>query len=235
MQAASRVNELLSRRPEHISDQDLSFLEHVLEHYPYFQAARFKYAECLFYNDNLSFNKELPLLAVQTFNRKVLFDSFYEKETTTTQHQIPGLQVELSNFSIEGTIESSASESILVDPPALDFVEQQPSFDLEREYPTKPAQSIKSNRSLELIDSFLKNQKDTVSKIRKAENAPAPVNQDKSTQVPEDLVSETLAKIYIKQNKIEEAIRIYERLSLLEPEKKQKFARLIEEQKKKLE
>ena len=50
----------------------------------------------------------------------------------------------------------------------------------------------------------------------------------KSAQDHEDLISETLARIYAQQGNIAKAITTYERLALKLPQKKAYFASLIE-------
>lgn len=62
----------------------------------------------------------------------------------------------------------------------------------------------------------------------------SPVNMaKKSVQEPEDLVTETLAKVYAGQGNYAKAIQVYEKLRLKFPEKKLYFASLIQELKDK--
>lgn len=235
MQAAARLHSLLDKRALDVSEADLAFLKEVVHHYPFFQAARFKYVEVLHSKQSLGFDKELAILAIHTVNRKVLFDIYYGREYEEETDQARKLrEAQMSNYQLSGIIESSDSDDPLVEPSGINYQISTPEFDLASEYEAPAPEKIKNKRSLELIDSFLGN----AGKVKKPETTsekPAKEEPNEHNFIPEDLVSETLAKIYIKQNKIEEAIRIYEQLSLLEPEKKPKFAGLIEELKKKLD
>ncbi len=55
-----------------------------------------------------------------------------------------------------------------------------------------------------------------------------------STMMPVNSITETFAKVFVKQGQFEKAIQVYEELSLKKPEKKTYFAEKIEEIKRKL-
>lgn len=237
MQAAARLHSLLGKRATDVSEEDLSFLQEVVKHYPFFQAARFKYVEVLHAKESLGFEDELAVLAMHTTNRKVLFDIYYGAEPEDELANARKLRdAQMGNYQLSGMIESSDADAPLVEPSGIVYDVAPSVFDLQAEREPRPVASdaVKNKRSLELIDSFLGKSGKT-KKPKTPSESPKPIENTEHNFIPDDLVSETLAKIYIKQNKIEEAIRIYEQLSLLEPEKKLKFAGLIEEQKKKLE
>jgi hypothetical protein len=87
-------------------------------------------------------------------------------------------------------------------------------------------------KDLEIIDQFIKNAPQI--------GAPRPEQIDnenkakKSAEDHNDLVSETLAKIYIEQMLYHKAIETYEKLSLKFPEKSRYFADLIQSIEKKI-
>jgi hypothetical protein len=87
-------------------------------------------------------------------------------------------------------------------------------------------------KDLEIIDQFIKNAPQIT--------APRPEQIDnenkakKSAEDHNDLVSETLAKIYIEQMLYHKAIETYEKLSLKFPEKSRYFADLIQSIEKKI-
>ncbi len=81
----------------------------------------------------------------------------------------------------------------------------------------------------ELLDEFIKNQP---SISRGKETFFSAIEASRNSIVDEEnIVSETLAKIYLDQHYFEKAIKIYEKLSLKYPEKSIYFAALIEKAK----
>ncbi len=84
---------------------------------------------------------------------------------------------------------------------------------------------VKSKVSEEIIDNFILN---TPSIRKPKENAPNIDIAEHSVREHEDLVSETLANIYLKQGNFQKAIQIFEKLSLIIPEKSSYFAAQID-------
>ncbi|MBB2151070.1 hypothetical protein [Pedobacter gandavensis] len=88
------------------------------------------------------------------------------------------------------------------------------------------------HKGTDIIDSFLKN--DPQISPPKAEHLNTENKAKKSAEDHNDLVSETLAKIYIEQMLYDKAIETYEKLSLKFPEKSRYFADLIQSIEKKI-
>jgi len=98
---------------------------------------------------------------------------------------------------------------------------------LESEEPAKPM-----SRDFEIIDSFIRNDPQILPP--NAEQIDNENKAKKSAEDQNDLVSETLAGIYIEQMLYDKAIDTYEKLSLKFPEKSRYFADLIQSIEKKI-
>ncbi|MFD2582579.1 hypothetical protein ACFSR6_08775 [Pedobacter vanadiisoli] len=94
-----------------------------------------------------------------------------------------------------------------------------------------PAAEIKDTKGAEIIERFLK--EDPTIKPPKPEQIDNENKAKKSAEDNYDLVSETLAKIYIEQMLYHKAIDTYKKLSLKYPEKSRYFADLIQSIEKK--
>ena len=85
------------------------------------------------------------------------------------------------------------------------------------------------NNEGQILDLFLKTKK----RIKKSKKL---VNNTKDLSKPslkkDHFISENLANIYIKQDKTDDAIKIYKKLSLINSKKKSYFAKKIKELKK---
>ena len=87
------------------------------------------------------------------------------------------------------------------------------------------------NKENQILDLFLK-----AKKTLKSRNKHLLVNNTKDLSKPllkkDDFISENLAKIFTQQDKIDDAIKIYEKLILLNSKKKSYFAKKIKDLKK---
>lgn len=95
-----------------------------------------------------------------------------------------------------------------------------------------PTQFKRNSKGDEIIESFIKNEPQI------SPPNPEQINNEnkakKSAEDHNDLVSETLAKIYIEQMLYDKAIETYEKLSLKFPEKSRYFADLVQSIEKKI-
>lgn len=125
----------------------------------------------------------------------------------------------------------------------LDYIEKQPTVQTEvkTKIGSEKSDRRKKNRSrsLNLIETFLNNDNAETIQIRKqeepvvpkvVESTPAEGQADAMANADnDDILSETLAKIYIKQGQFEKAINIFRKLGLKYPEKSSYFASRINE------
>ncbi|RZK43756.1 MAG: hypothetical protein EOO90_02380 [Pedobacter sp.] len=108
----------------------------------------------------------------------------------------------------------------------------QTPFSVAEEASKGPLNLQNKSRGGDIIDSFIKN--DPQIKAPKADQINTENKAKKSAEDNYDLVSETLATIYIEQMLYHKAIDTYEKLSLKFPEKSRYFADLIQSLEKKI-
>ena len=90
----------------------------------------------------------------------------------------------------------------------------------------------KRSKTLDVIDKFLSSQDKTIKPKTTEKNEPETKVEESVTLEGDELMTETLAKIYMKQGHYSKALNIFDKLSLKYPEKSVYFAQQIEKVKK---
>ena len=161
-------------------------------------------------------SQEISTAQIKALLEKQLHDIGINANITFTNGSA---NIQFENFDVNAEKESSSKEENIVEP----IVET--SKTAEKVPEEKPATSSNKRKKMELIDQFL---------VSEAKIVPIKNYHSDSTLSTESLIedeelfSEKLAKIYIKQGHLEKALTTYEKLYLKYPEKSIYFATQIE-------
>lgn len=240
----------------------LSELEEALSKFPYFKPLQWLHLSALNQSESVYYKNELKKVAIFSGDRELLHEfltkapevkpvDFEEEEKSSLPKEeivqqidddekpesveqtekIPELDQLIVSHAIHASLEKEASEEIDEEEVFQEEAspKQKTSF-LDWYESTKEKQAPKKKEN-KVVDQFLKEQPQI--KIKK--EFFSPVNMARQSLVEsDDLVSETLAKIYHDQGNYEKAIEAYEKLSLKFPEKSSYFAGQIKKIKEKL-
>jgi len=229
--------------PSSISKGQTKGLDQILEDYPFFQAAHFLRLYALKKQRSFRYNDALKKTAAYTTDRELLFNYItnFDFEIAT---ELGEAQESSSPDSPEPAPEELAPEELAeaeknlgIGSP-LDFKSDETySFgewlQLSQLKPIDRTVSSdrsrkKSKNNLDLINDFIANRP----RIKPAEDDNFDDLSAESSTENEQLMTETLAHVYLEQKKYEKAIAAFTVLSLKYPEKSSFFADRIEAVKK---
>ena len=202
--------------PQKITGEDVANIDSLLHEFPYFQTAQLLLAKGLLNTDSIRYNRQLKKAAIYSLDRKQLFKLI-------TQHK-----TEAEPSSVESTTEQSTEQNLAIGQPL--------AFEKEEEYSfsewlaltkVKKIDRIPKPSTKQLIDNFI-GKEISISKPKKTTFF-KPVDVAKESLIENnDLVTPTLAKVYLEQGHYEKAILAYQKLILKYPEKNSFFAAQIE-------
>ncbi len=218
------------RRPEYLDLQAMAQLKELVEKYPYFHAARILHLRALYQLHDPSFDQELRKAAILVPSRESLFNLFEEKKYKPTKDAPKSVAAKKRDNEAQDRTGS------LID----DYLDSLPEEkNNKRNHPIEPTvdylgylmqtqqQMFPESTPLnggDLIDDFLNKEN---GKIVLNDETKEPLQKPKvmeENHSDNEIFTETLAQIYIKQGKFEQAIEIIKRLSLKYPKKNRYFA-----------
>ena len=240
------------KNPQSINDNDIEMLSSLVDSYPYFTIAQVLLAVGYDLTEDKKLNKQLRLAAAMSPDRNALRHLLAEtKEKKNTcdlpdefgndsqqtmdngQHSLDSIvipEVDLNKSQEELSREMALLEEKRKSLDELKNLIEQRIIELEREK-EDIAKEDKVLSKTEIIDKFIA-ENPQISRPKQEFYNPMTVAQA-SVVDKENIISETLATIYLNQGYVEKAISVYQKLSLKNPEKSVYFAKLIEKAKNK--
>ena len=231
--------------PQSINDNDIEMLSSIVAEYPYFTLAQILLAIGFDLTEDKRQNRQLRLASAMSPDRnalRLLLSESKEKkeacdlpdefgnESQQTLESVVIPEIDLSKSHEELSREMYLLEEKRKSLDELKYLIEQRIIELEREK-EEVAKEDKTLSKTEIIDKFIA-ENPQISRPKQEFYNPMVVAQT-SVVDKENIISETLATIYLNQGYVEKAISVYQKLSLKNPEKSVYFAELIEKAKNK--
>ncbi len=225
------------------SKEQTTHLEELLQDYPYFQAAHSLYIKGLKNQNSHKYNKALKEAAARTTDRTILFNfissEVFNELNEETQKQVQEVVIE-NESSSENKEELQPIETLIIDQPLEFDRKEMHSFatwlaltsskplsqkrDQSKEEKAKKAEDKedhKRSKKTAQIEAFLQQKP----KIKPQKDYTPTIDINLSTSIDErEIMTETLARVYLEQKNYDKAIQAYTILSLKYPEKNSFFA-----------
>ena len=211
-----------------INQKQITDLKLITEKYPYFQSARALYLKGLKNQDSFKYNNELKVTAAYTTDRTILFDFITSDIFTKIEKE--NIHQQIIEKIAEKTSDKNhqeIKEELSIGKPLSFTLTETHSFSewlqLSSKKPiVRTFEKVDEKVSVKdsIIDRFIQNNPKIIP-VEKGKDVAISVAKNKQES---SLMTETLAKVYLEQNKYENAIQAYKILSLKYPEKSGFFA-----------
>lgn len=236
--------------------EELNSLQKLANDFPFSQIIHLLLANATKKEDKISFKKSLTLAAFYSTDRSIL-KSLIENNKVPSDMGTPKIKtkakpkvaVPKSSPFTKGKIDSDALRAevlenlnILIqtkkenaewleDQAPAKPVKKEATTAKKKKVPSKTKPKPRVKKQATIIDEFIEKEP-SISKKRSPVKEKEDLAED-SSKLRDDLVSESLAKIFASQGKTQKAIEIYKKLIWKLPQKKALFAAQIEKLKKK--
>ena len=230
-----------------LSADTLDELKEIVDKYPFFQSARILYVANLYLLHDAAFGNELRKASVMIPDRTALFNLTEGKNYKLDVHSSSSLietenegnrTISLINSFLDKTVDGSKEEK--KEQPSIadlttdyaSFLLQQDSLEME-----KGENDIPKLRGAELIDSFIEETKGKqrfemtelsddyfADAIKNGENEKEEFTSPTLSDEDEEIYTESMVNIYIRQQRYEQALEILRKICLNNPKKSSNFA-----------
>ena len=220
------------KHPESLNRETLYELRTLLAHYPYFQTARLLYLKNLYLLHDITFGDELRRAALFLADRRILFSlvegehytlKALEKQQVTDDASGVDRTLSLIDAFLSSLPEEPSAPGIITLPieAATDYTTYLMQEPQEESAASEAAPKMKGQ---EWIDNFLEKSEEQPLIASVAEEEEEESEKIEEEPEEESYFTETLAKIYVKQQRYSKALEIITRLNLKYPEKNAYFA-----------
>ena len=214
------------RHPERLNRDTLYELRVMVGKYPYFDVARLLMLKNLYLLHDIEFGKEMRKAALYLKSRWPLFELMAGYGTANVIEQAPDdIPVDRTMSLIDAFLETLPADSFSLEAEGAAAVDYVSAY-------LKPAaqekqEAVPTLRGQQLIDDFLSGDNERISLDlggNAGEETAVPEQNTEEPPAETSFFTETLANIYIKQQKYDKALEIIKRLCLEYPNKNRYFA-----------
>ena len=217
------------RRPNSMDKQTISMLRNMKDEHPYFHSARILLLQALYKHHSPEFDEELRISAPLLPDRQAIFclteEPNYQKKEERRKfntEEIENDKSERTDLLITDFLESQPKEQPQMARYPIDATQDYIGFLLQNEAQEEETPDMPMNGG-GVVEDFLNQEPTRI--ILKENDTTSEVSEEKEEKEEEnEILTETLAGIYIKQGKFENAIKIIRQLSLKYPKKNRYFA-----------
>ncbi len=208
-------------RPDLLDQSTVTELKEIIDDYPYFPVARMLYLRNLKNINSYKFEQELSKHAIFVPDRALLYRLLDVQSKENDRFELLPYDQDTFRHFLQEKPEISQDELTYISNYQIEDVFQ--LIDTPAEEELRPD----SDSSSDLIDQFISGRIANEPLMERTPDS-GKLLSEQSSQIREDLITETLANIYLKQGLYQEALNSYEKLSLKFPEKNSYFAAQIE-------
>ncbi len=214
------------RNPNQIGSDDTKILKELIKTYPYCSTSRILHLKGLQNTNNIHYNQILKKTAAYSTDRKQLFYFLTEEKIKEVQPK----SVKRKNEKVISSEKTQIKKELNIGQPLEFDKEETHSFnEWLKLSQAKPINRTKENKNklqkkVNLIENFIANK----DRKPKKEFYSASNKAKESEEFHFDIVTETLAKVYLEQGHYDRAKAAYHQLSLKYPQKSSLFASQIE-------